>query len=67
MRFLVSYTVVDERSADGEKTPRHVRVTDSGVIPLDDEARALPAARRTHAVRAILLGHIVGEIQWALN
>jgi hypothetical protein len=67
MKFMISYTVVDQPGGAPQSTPRTVRVTNSNVVPLDDEARALPPTRRTHAVRAILLGEIVGEIQWAVN
>ena len=67
MKFMISYTVVDQPSGNSGPAPRTVRVTNSNVVPLDDEARALPLTRRTNAVRAILLGEIVGEIQWAQN
>jgi hypothetical protein len=67
MKFMISYTVVEPEGGERRPAPRTVRVTNSNVIPLDDEARALPLTRRTHAVRAILLGEIVGEIQWAVN
>jgi hypothetical protein len=37
------------------------------VVPLDEEARALPPKRRMHAVRAILLGQLTGEVQRTVN
>jgi hypothetical protein len=67
MKFLASYTVIGERSPDGSSKPRYIEVKAGSVVPLDEEARALPPKRRMHAVRAILLGQITGEVQRTVN
>jgi hypothetical protein len=67
MRFLVSQPVSGTPIPDDEEESRRARLTDKSVVPLDDEARALPATLRAHAVRAILLGQIMGEIQWTAS
>jgi hypothetical protein len=67
MKFLASYLVVAARNQDDQRTPRRVEVTAGSVVPLDDEARAVPPNRRTDTVRAILLGQRTGEVQRSMN